>query len=370
MKVVVTGANGFIGRNLVAHLKQQKEVEVYEITRETPVNDYAGILKNAAVIYHLGGVNRPVHPDDFHTGNTLLTADILGHIKSNTFPSKIIISSSAQAEQDNPYGKSKLAAEELAKSFAKDNIHEVVLYRLPGIFGKWCKPNYNSVVATFCYNVARNIPLEIRDPAYQLTLSYVDDVVSAFLSHLDKPVRQSSFSFEDISTKFTITLGALAETITSFKEGRESLRLPINGDTLRKYLYSTYLTYLPENEFSYPMKLNVDNRGSLFEWIKHNAMGQIFISSTHPGITRGNHFHHTKTEKFLVIKGEAIIRFRKIDDEEVIEYPVNGEQPQVVDIPPGYTHNITNTGSSELITLFWANEMFDQNRPDTYFLQV
>ncbi|WP_143308034.1 polysaccharide biosynthesis C-terminal domain-containing protein [Chitinophaga vietnamensis] len=370
IKVVVTGAKGFVGKNLTAHLKQLKDIELHEITRATPVADYAGILKDAAVVYHLGGANRPVHTDEFHTDNTLLTAQVLEHLKNSTRPAKIIISSSAQATMDNPYGKSKLAAEELATKFVAGTPHEVVLYRLPGIFGKWCKPNYNSVVATFCYNVARDIPLEVRDPDYQVTLSYVDDVISSFLEHLRTLVRQGQSSFDEVATRFTVSLGKLATIITSFKTSRESLQLPINGDTLTKYLYSTYLSYLPDDKFSYAMKLNVDNRGGLFEWIKHEAMGQVFVSSTHPGITRGNHFHHTKTEKFLVIKGEAVIRFRKIDEDKVIEYPVNGDQPHVVDIPPGYTHNITNTGNTELITLFWANEIFDQNRPDTYFLQV
>lgn len=368
-KIVVTGSDGFIGRNLMARLTRLENLEVATITLDDGPESYPEKLKGADVVIHLAGVNRPKNVEEFQEGNTSLTEQLLDSVDKEKAP-KFIITSSAQAVLDNPYGHSKLEAEKAIEKATEQQIIEGLIYRLPGVFGKWCLPNYNSVVATFCHNIANGLPIEIRDPDYALTLVYVDDVVAALISHLDEAAAAGKLSRPEISTTFSVTLGKLAETLRRFKESRQSLLAPQVGDTLEKYLYSTYLSYLPRKEFNYPMELRTDNRGDLFEWIKSPEFGQVFISTTQPGITRGNHFHHTKVEKFLVIRGEAVIRFRKIDEEEVIEYPVSGAKPQVVDIPPGYTHNITNTGESELITLFWANEIFDQQRPDTYFLEV
>lgn len=365
----MTGANGFIGKNLCARLERLEEVILFKISRQTKESELMAALADAHVIYHLAGVNRPKDLKEFTSGNVDFTQAILNGLQSNSNKPKLIISSSSQAELDNDYGKSKRKAEELVEVAAKNGICQAVVFRLPGVFGKWSKPNYNSVVSTFCYNAANGLELEVRDPNYTFPLVYVDDVVEQFLSHLSHPVG-IDFSYEEIRTVFNVSLGYLANTIKSFPTNRQTLLAPAVGDTLTKYLYSTYLSYLPEDSFSYPMELKVDNRGDLFEWIKSKEFGQIFISTTKPGITRGNHYHHTKTEKFLVIRGEAVIRFRRIDSDKVIEYKVNGKNPTVVDIPTGYTHNITNTGESELITLFWANEIFDTNRTDTYFLEV
>ncbi|WP_277679714.1 NAD-dependent epimerase/dehydratase family protein [Gracilibacillus dipsosauri] len=368
-KVVVTGSDGFIGRNLMARLNRIEDLEVATITLGDSPESYEGKLKDADVIVHLAGVNRPKNVEEFVEGNTNLTQQLLDKVDKQ-LPPKFIITSSAQAVLDNPYGHSKREAELAVEEATKNKLIEGIIYRLPGVFGKWCLPNYNSVVATFCHNIAHGLPIEIRDSDYAVTLVYIDDVVASLIKHLDEPAQAGKLTRPEISTTFSITLGKLSETLKSFKESRKNLRAPAVGDTLEKYLYSTYLSYLPRDQFSYPMELRTDNRGDLFEWIKSPDFGQVFVSTTKPGITRGNHFHHTKTEKFLVIRGEAVIRFRKIDETEVIEYPVSGDRPQVVDIPPGYTHNITNTGESELITLFWANEIFDQERPDTYFLEV
>lgn len=368
MNVVVTGAYGFIGKNLCVHLDRDEKIELTRIGRDSSNQEVEEAIKKAEVIYHLAGVNRPENPAEFTEGNVDFTSHVLKAIKAGGKNPILVVSSSTQAELDNDYGKSKLAAEELIKSFAEEGHCRAVIFRLPGVFGKWSRPNYNSVVSTFCYNVAHDKPIEVRDRDYAFPLVYVDHVVEQFLAYLGEAT--SSFKYDRIRTEFQTTLGFLADTIQSFPENRKTLILPNVRDLLTKCLYSTYLSYLPQDKFSYKMDLKVDNRGDLFEWIKSTNFGQIFISTTKPGITRGNHFHHTKTEKFLVIRGEAVVRFRQIHGEEIIEYPVNGEEPTVVDIPTGYTHNITNIGQSELITLFWANEIFDQDRPDTYFLEV
>lgn len=368
-KIVVTGSEGFIGRNLMARLDRVEDLTIETITLDDTPESYPSKLKNADVVVHLAGVNRPRDVEEFIEGNSNLTKQLLESVDNNKTP-KFIITSSVQAVLDNPYGYSKLEAEGAIEEATKKGAVEGIIYRLPGVFGKWCRPNYNSVVATFCHNIANNLPIEVRDPNFGVTLVYVDDVVTALLNHLERPAEKGKLSRPEISTTFSISLGKLADTLRGFRESRKSLQAPKVGDTLEKCLYSTYLSYLPKTAFSYSMELRSDNRGDLFEWIKSPRFGQIFVSTTKPGITRGNHFHHTKVEKFLVIRGEAIIRLRKIDEAEIIEYPVSGEHPQVVDIPPGYTHNITNTGGGELITLFWANEIFDQERPDTYFLEV
>ena len=371
LKVVVTGANGFIGKNLCASLQFSSNVCLERISREDTGEKIAQKIADSDILFHLAGVNRPTDPKSFLLDNEQFTYKILDRIEKNNKPCKIIFSSSSQAVLDNPYGKSKLNAEEYASQWVKNTPHELNIYRLPGVFGKWCRPNYNSVVATFCYNVAYNLSLEIRDNNYELHLVYIDDVVQSFITHVkNKNIAAGKTIFESIDTVYQITLGKLSETILSFKESRNTLQIPAVDNALQKALYSTYLSYLPKDQFAYPMQVKTDERGTLFEWVKQIGFGQIFISTTKPGITRGNHFHHTKTEKFLVIQGEATIKFRHIDGDEIIEYKVSGQTPRVLDIPPGYTHNITNIGSENLITLFWANEIFDPAIPDTQFLKV
>lgn len=368
MKVIVTGAEGFIGKNLCVSLSTMDGIEVKRVFSTTKKEEYSPWIKEADVIYHLAGVNRPNDPSEFITGNTNFTNEILEIAAEGGIAPIVVFSSTTQAVKDNDYGKSKRAAEELIEEYASSGKIHGAIYRLPGVFGKWSRPNYNSVVSTFCYNVANELPLDVRDPGFALLLVYIDDVVHAFLSHLNS--RFTGLQTFEVSPVFQTTLGELADMISSFPGLRESLRAPKLGQDLEKRLYSTYLSYLPTDKFSYPMELKRDNRGDLFEWIKSEDFGQIFVSTTKPGITRGNHYHHTKTEKFLVIRGEAEIKFRQIDSDQTITYKVKGSEPTVVDIPTGYTHNITNTGQTELITLFWANEIFDTERPDTYFLEV
>lgn len=368
MKVVVTGAGGFIGKNLCALLERIDGLEVKRIFSSTQKDEYRIWVKEAEIIYHLAGVNRPKDSSEFITGNMNFTRDILELAAEGGNIPTVVVSSTTQAVKDNDYGKSKRAAEELIEAYASKSKINGAIYRLPGVFGKWSRPNYNSVVSTFCYNVANELPLEVRDPRFALPLVYIDDVVKAFLSHLYS--RFKGVNRFEVTPVFRTTLGELADIISSFPKLRSSLHAPKVGKELEKHLYSTYLSYLPTNKFSYPMELKRDNRGDLFEWIKSEEFGQIFVSTTKQGITRGNHYHHSKTEKFLVIRGEAEIAFRQIDSDQIIKYKVNGSEPTVVDIPTGYTHKITNTGKTELITLFWANEIFDSERPDTYFLEI
>lgn len=367
--VLVTGAAGFVGKNLVAALRRRDDVTLtlFDVDSAPEVLDDS--LAQADIIFHLAGVNRPTVESEFVTGNTDLTEQILARLERLGRQAVFVITSSSQAELDNPYGRSKKAAEDAVLAFNHKTGASVCIYRLPGVFGKWSRPNYNTVVATFCHNLARGLEITVNDPTRELELVYIDDVVAAFLRHLDQtsdPNRQNY----SVTRTFRTTLGDLAERICSLKSIRDTLVVPDLGDDFMKCLHATYLSFLPEDAFSYPVKINNDSRGWLFELIKSQAFGQIFVSKTLPGITRGDHYHDTKLEKFCVIQGEGIIRFRKIDSVEILEYPVNDEDIKVVDIPPGYTHSIENIGTQEMICLFWANQIFDSQKPDTYFLPV
>ncbi|THE11352.1 capsular polysaccharide biosynthesis protein CapF [Bacillus timonensis] len=369
MKILVTGSQGFVGRNLVAELKNKGYEDILEFNRDsdqTLLNEYT---KQCDFIFHLAGVNRPKEENEFMEGNFGLTSTLLELLKKNNNKAPVLLTSSIQAANDNPYGNSKRAGEDLLFEYSNTTGAKALVYRLPNLFGKWSKPNYNSVVATFCHNIARGIDIQINDPKSEVTLSYIDDVLAEFIRAL-KGEETKDGEFCKVPISYKITVGELAEKIYSFKRNRETLVMPSLQSKFDKALYGTFLSYLPEDKFSYNLKKNVDNRGWLAEFIKSESMGQIFISKTKPGITRGNHWHHTKVEKFLVIQGEAVIKFRKIGTDEVLEYKVNGEVPEVVDIPVGYTHSITNTGQDEVITLFWACEIFDPEKPDTYYLEV
>lgn len=370
LKIAITGADGFIGKNLYTHLISKNSFEIRKITRDNSLEELSSLLDDIDIVFHLAGVNRPLDNTEFKVVNIDFTDALLSVLKCSTKSVKLIVSSSTQTSLDNAYGKSKLESEKLISDAVQGTLIEATIYRLPGVFGKWSKPNYNSVVATFCYNVANDLPLEVRDSEYALPLVYIDDVVDAFEKHIYREYRVGGNLYNSIPIQFNTTLGELATIIKEFKNGRESLYAPRVRNIFIKNLYSTYLSFLPENAFSYPMELKVDARGDLFEWIKSLDFGQIFVSTTKPGITRGNHYHHTKTEKFLVIRGVAEIKLRKIDKKDVITYAVDGITPTVVDIPPGYTHCITNVGNTELITLFWANEVFDPQKTDTFFLKV
>jgi UDP-2-acetamido-2,6-beta-L-arabino-hexul-4-ose reductase len=367
MNILVTGSRGFIAKNLLTHFRMRENVQVTGLSRENGTVEWEKQLDQADIIFHLAGANRPPDPGSFQKDNSDLTRFIVDRLEKRGSPYQLIFTSSTQAVLDNPYGKSKKEGEDYICSNVKNGY--AVIYRLPGVFGKWCRPNYNSVVATFCFNTTRNLPLEIRDPDYELRLVYIDDLIRSFISQCQQQAH-AGVSEAVVEPEFTIKLGNLATTIQSFRTNRKTLFIPDVGDGLIKALYSTWLTYLPTGDFAYDLELRTDPRGSLFELLKTRSAGQVFVSTTLPGITRGNHFHHSKTEKFVVIQGSGRIQFRSVLNEQVIEYDVNGNSPIVVDIPPGYTHNITNTGNVIMITLFWANEIFDPQNPDTFFEKV
>ncbi len=389
MNLLITGANGFIGKNLVAWLAQQPDVTLFQFDVQNTRAELDAWLAQADFIFHLAGVNRPQTEAEFTIGNVDLTAQICARLMELGRAVPLVLSSSIQAELDNPYGISKRQAEEVVKRYAEQSGARVIIYRLPNVFGKWCRPNYNSVVATFCYNLAHDLPITISDPARELNLVYIDDVVEAFVAEIRgqksevrgqwSEVRDqrsevggqpSAVTYRDVAPVYRITLGQLAETIRAFRQMRQSLVVPDLSDAFTRKLYGTFISYFDADNLGYALEQKRDARGALAEFLKSPHVGQIFISRTKPGITRGNHYHHTKAEKFMVVEGEAIIRLRHIRGGAVVEYHVRGEDFRVVDIPPGYTHSIENVGQGELITLFWSSEVLDPQRLDTYALPV
>lgn len=369
MKIVITGSNGFVGRNLIADLKQTTEYEILEINRTTSDEEIKKFLLEADFIVHLAGINRPEKEDEFKKGNVSLLEKYLKVIKENKNTPPILLSSSTQAVQDNLYGISKREAEKILETFSKVNGNKIFIYRFPNLFGKWSKPNYNSVIATFCYNVTRGKNLTVNDKNTILNLNYIDDVIFEIKRAIEsRPTLEEGVPV--VPNVYQKTLGEIVDLLYSFKEQRSDKTLPNLEDSFEKALYSTYLSYLPTDKFSYPLKMNVDERGSFTEFLKTPDRGQVSVNISKPGIVKGNHWHHTKNEKFLVVSGEGVIRFRLPGNDEVIEYFVSGVQLEVVDIPVGYTHNIENLGDADMVTIMWVNEMFDPNNPDTYFLEV
>lgn len=369
MKILVTGAKGFIGKNLIAELRNRKYEDIFEYVRDTDPSLLEEYCKEADFVFHLAGVNRPKEQSEFMEGNFGFTSDLLNTLKNHNNTCPVMISSSIQAELDNPYGESKKAGEDLLFAYGKETGSKVLVYRFPNVFGKWCRPNYNSAVATFCHNTAHDLPIQVNDPSVVMNLVYIDDVVNELINALEGNENKSD-SFCEVPVAHTITLGEIADLIYSFKKSREDRTVPNMSDVFAKKLYSTYLSYLPEDQFSYDLKMNIDQRGSFTEFIKTPDRGQVSVNISKPGITKGNHWHHTKNEKFLVVSGQGIIRFRKINSDEVLEYFVSGEKMEVVDIPTGYTHNIENLGDTDMVTIMWANESFDPEKPDTYYLEV
>lgn len=369
MKILVTGAKGFIGKNLIAELKNQNYTDIFEFDRDTNPTLLDTYSKECDFVFHLAGVNRPKKQDEFMEGNFGFTSTLLELLKKHNNKSPIVISSSIQATLNNPYGKSKKAGEDLMFSYSNETGVKVLVYRFPNVFGKWCRPNYNSAIATFCSNIACDLPIQVNDPSVIMNLVYIDDIVEELIKALDgKENRKGNFC--EVPVTYTSTLGTIVDLIRSFKDSRKTLNVPNIDNLFEKKLYSTYLSYLPTDHFSYPLKMNIDNRGSFTEIIRTIDRGQFSVNIAKPGITKGNHWHHTKNEKFLVVCGNGLIRFRKIDTEEIIEYHVSGDKMEVVDIPPGYTHNITNIGNIDLVTFMWANEAFNPVKPDTYYLEV
>ncbi|WP_203332255.1 NAD-dependent epimerase/dehydratase family protein [Planococcus beigongshangi] len=368
-KILVTGANGFVGKNLVAELRNQGHEKLYLFNRENSSVDLEEFTKDCDFVFHLAGVNRPQNESELMEGNQALISQLLGFLIKNENKAPVLITSSIQAEKENPYGQSKKAGEDEVFAYAKETGANVFVYRLPNLFGKWSKPNYNTVVATYCYNIARNMDIQVNNPAALLELAYIDDVMEEFLKALEgTPTIDGDFCVIPVTHK--VKLGELANRIRSYKESRISLAVPEMSDELNKKLYSTYLSFLPEDDFLYDLKMNVDNRGSFTEFLRTPDRGQVSVNISKPDITKGNHWHHTKNEKFLVVSGNGLIRFRNIYSEEIIEYYVNGDKLQVVDIPTGYTHSIINVGETDLVTVMWVNESFDPEKPDTHYLEV
>jgi len=378
MKVLITGSSGFIGKNLVVELNNIKEGKakhkdlgseliILSFDKDSDPNLLDTYCEQADFVYHLAGVNRPKEQNEFMEGNFGFTSELLDTLKKHKNNCPIMISSSIQADLDNPYGVSKKAGEDLLLEYGRETQAQVFIYRYPNVFGKWCRPNYNSAVATFCNNIANGLPIQVNDSNVEMTLVYIDDVVNELINCLTGQANKSG-DFYKVKVEHDIKLGAIVDLIKSFKESRTTLQVPDLSDAFTKKLYSTYLSYLPEDQFSYPLKMNVDERGSFTEFIKSPDRGQVSVNISKPGITKGNHWHHTKNEKFLVVSGNGAIRFRKVDEpSEVIEYRVSGEKLEVLDIPVGYTHNIENLGDSDMVTVMWVNEVFDPQHPDTYF---
>lgn len=370
--ILITGAEGFLGSNLCAHLSQRKGLRLNLCGAHSTNDELRAWSSSADVIFHLAGVNRPKHVEEFETGNAGFTGMLVEAIAASGEKPHVIMSSSIQAALDNPYGRSKRQAEEILRQFSEKTGAPVSIFRLKNVFGKWCRPNYNSVTATFCHNIAHDMPVQISDPDHQVDLAYVDDVVNAFIQEMaTTPERPSCMVDPDPIPSHLITLGDLAAQIQFFRDMQVTQFLPDFSIPFNKQLYATYLSYVPRDRWEYgPQKIHTDDRGNLAELIKSPQFGQIFISRTKPGITRGMHYHHTKTEKFMVVAGEGLIRFRHVNETEVIEIRVRGEDYRIVEIPPGYTHSITNAGDTEMITVFWVCEMLDLDRPDTYYVPV
>ena len=369
MKILVTGAKGFIGKNLVAELRNRGYLDIFEYDKDVSGELFQIYAKECDFVFHLAGVNRPKNESEFMDGNFGFTSFLLESLKKHNNRSPILVTSSIQAELDNPYGKSKKAGEDLIFNYSKKNDVKAFVYRLPNVFGKWSLPNYNTVVATYCYNIARDLDIQVNNVDAKLNLVYIDDLVAEFIKALEgQGIKKDEFY--SVSDNYKIKLGELAELIKSFKNSRKTLAVANMSDDFTRKLYSTYLSFLPEDDFSYDLKMNIDNRGSFTEFLRMSDSGQVSVNVSKPGITKGNHWHHTKNEKFLVVSGVGLIRFRKIDEDKIIEYRVSGEKLEVVDIPTGYTHSIVNIGKKDLVTVIWVNEPFNPEKPDTYFLEV
>lgn len=369
--VLVTGAKGFIGRNLLAHLNLRNDVRPLAYDVDNTSEEFRRWVAEADVVFHLAGVNRPQNPAEFESGNAGSVEGLCRVLDELRRKPQVILTSSIQATCENPYGLSKRHAEEILQGFAARSGATITVLRLKNVFGKWCRPNYNSVVATFCHNIAHDLPIEISDPGRQVDLIHVDDVIDALLEEMDRPQsRPQTMHSPDAVSSYALTLSDLAGRIQFFHEMQQSLGTPDFSVPFNRKLYATYLSYVEPSRAEYGLAIKCDDRGNLAEFIKSPHFGQIFVSRTRPGVTRGNHYHHVKTEKFLVLSGEGLVRLRQIQRDDVYEYHIRGEDYRVVDILPGYTHSITNTGETEMITLFWSSEVFDPDRLDTYFLPV
>ena len=367
MKVLITGENGFIAKNLKIFLKERSDIKIFKFSKKNKITELVDIVDKVDFIFHLAGVNRSENLQDFIIGNETLTYELCEAIRKTNKKIPVVYSSSIQADLNNPYGVSKNKAENLLFNLKKEQDIPVYIYRLPNVFGKWCKPNYNSVVATFCYNIIRNAPININNPENLINLVYIDDVINDFVMLMDNFTKKLEIEkYQYVNPSYKITIGNLAKQIYAFKEMRNSNILERVGKGLVRALYSTYISYLPQNQFSYSVKAYNDQRGSFIEMLKTPDCGQFSCFTILPNVTRGDHYHHSKTEKFLVVNGNARFKFFNLDTQETYEIEVNGNKPEIVESIPGWAHNITNTGKEEITVMLWANEIFDHSKPDTY----
>ncbi len=388
MNVLITGANGFVGRNLTQRLYALRDGrdrtrpalridEVLLYARETAPETLAAYCRSADFVVHLAGVNRPQDPEEFTTGNTDLTRTLLAQLRQSGNRCPVLLASSIQASltgryAGSPYGHSKRAAEALLRAYSEQTGAQGLIYRFPNLFGKWCRPNYNSVVATFCHNIARDMPITVSDPAAELELVYIDDLVDELLDAMEGHPHRADAGYYRVPVSHPVTLGEIVRLLRSFHDQPQTLLLPqIPDGSFAKKLYSTYLSYLPPEKVAFPLKMNVDARGSFTELLKTDACGQVSVNITKPGFTKGQHWHNSKWEFFIVVAGRGLIRERRIGSDEVIEFAVSGERIEAVHMLPGYTHDIINLSDTEdLVTVMWANERFDPEHPDTYFEEV
>ena len=368
MKVLITGADGFIGKNLQVSLWRMKDIEVVKFTHEMSLDDLPALVASVDFVFHLAGVNRPKEDSEFATGNADLTGVICDAIRASGKQIPIVLTSSIQAERANAYGRSKLKAEMHLLNLAMETGNKVYIYRLPNVFGKWARPNYNSAVATFCHNISRGLPIQINDPAAPLSLVHIGSVVNSFINVMTQ--QPEDIMYVTLESVYHTTVGEVAEELYKYKASRESLVTEPVGDGFARVLYATYISYISPNDFNYPLVKHEDPRGMFVEMLKTKDSGQFSFFTAHPGITRGGHYHHVKTEKFLVIKGKARFGFRHIMTDEICEIFTSGDQPEVVETVPGWSHDITNVGDDEMIVMLWANENFNRDRPDTVAFKV
>ncbi len=379
MNILVTGAKGFVGKNLTAALKNIKDGKdrthpqlqvdnIYEFDVDSEKSSLETYCKDADFVVNLAGVNRPENEEEFMEGNFGFVSEMLGLLKKYENKAPILGSSSIQAELDNPYGKSKRAGEELLLKYGEENNVKIMIYRFPNLFGKWCRPNYNSAVATFCNNIARDLPITVNDPSHMMTLAYIDDVVEEIIAAISGNEHRCG-GFCKVSVEHKITLGEIVSLLKTFHSQPQSLIIPeIPDGSFEKKLYSTYLSYLPKEKVSFPLKMNVDARGSFTELLRSEKCGQISVNISKPQITKGQHWHNTKWEFFIVVQGHGLIQQRKIGSDEILNFEVSGEKIEAVHMLPGYTHNIINLSDTEdLVTVMWANECFNPDKPDTFF---
>lgn len=361
-KILVTGASGFIGSNLCVSL-QELSYTILSFDKDNTMDELKAMVQEADFVVHLAGINRPKNPEDFYKGNVGLTENLISYLEKYN-PVPLLVSSSIQAGNDSDYGKSKLEGEKLVENYKGKGM----VFRLSNVYGKWSRPNYNSVIATWCHNISHDLELVVNDPKVEVNFVYIDDVVKDIIAAIEGQLELNTY--HEVKPIDTVSLGEVKNLLVSFKESRINLSFPNLKSNFSKNLYSTYLSYIPIDEMAYKLTMHQDHRGSFTEFLKDETLGQVSVNVSKPGITKGQHWHHSKNEKFLVVYGQGQIEIRHIITNEKFIYEVSGETLEVIDIPTGYTHNIINTGKNDMVTIMWANEMFDPNNPDTYFMEV